>query len=228
MRLMKIAAIGILAAGAAIGAALFSQGGNSETAPKVKEKMVEGDSIVVAGGCFWCLEPQFEMLKGVQHVEVGYAGGARPNPTYEQVSTGATGHAEAVKVVFDSKVISADDLLRIFFTIHDPTTKDRQGPDSGPQYRSTVFFSSEDEKARAQRIIDEIAKEGLYPDPIVTTLEPLENYTVAEDYHQDYFKKYEEASDLKKMTMNAGYCRVVVEPKVRKFREKFRHLLKDE
>jgi peptide-methionine (S)-S-oxide reductase len=187
----------------------------------------EGESIVVAGGCFWCVEPLFEMLKGVKEVEVGYAGGHRPNVTYEQVMTGVTGHAEAVKVFFDPEVISADDLLRIFLLIHDPTTLNRQGPDSGPQYRSAIFFANDEEKARAQRIIAEIEKEKVWDRPIVTTLEPLKNYTRAEEYHQDYYKKFETASNLERMRMNVGYCRVVIAPKVTKFRERFKHLLKD-
>jgi len=182
--------------------------------------------LVVGGGCFWCIEPLFEMVKGVYAVESGYAGGARPNPTYEQVSTGASGHAEVIKISYDPDAISADDLLRIFFTIHDPTTKDRQGPDSGPQYRSVVFFESPEEKTRAEKIIEEITAAKIWDDPIVTTLEPLKNYTTAEDYHQDYYKKFENASTVERMGMNAGYCRVVIAPKVLKFKEKFQHLMK--
>jgi peptide-methionine (S)-S-oxide reductase len=185
-----------------------------------------GEVLVIAGGCFWCLEPLFEMIKGVEDVEVGYAGGRPAGVTYQQVMTGKTGHAEAVKIAFDPKVVSADDLLRIFFTIHDPTTLNRQGPDSGPQYRSAVFYASPEEKARAERIMKEIADEGIWPNPLVTTIEPLQNYTRAEEYHQDYYRKFEQASAIERARMNSGYCRVVIEPKVRQFRDKFKHLMR--
>lgn len=183
-------------------------------------------TLVVAGGCLWCLESQFEMLKGVSKVESGYAGGNVPNATYQQVGSGTTGHAEAVKIFFDPKQISAGDLLHIFFTIHDPTTLNRQGPDSGTQYRSAIFFATDEEKALAEKVKAEIAREGIWPSPIVTTIEPLKNYTRAEEYHQDYYKKFEEGSVSQKMGMNAGYCTAVIEPKVTKFRQKYAHLLK--
>lgn len=181
----------------------------------------ETQTVVVAGGCFWCLEVIFEELKGVDKVESGYAGGARPNPTYEQVCTGTTGHAEVIKITFKPSVISKRDLLRIFFTIHDPTTLNRQGPDSGTQYRSAIFFTDAAEKQLALDVIDEITKEKIWPNKIVTTVEPLLNYTRAEEYHQDYYAKYEKASEAERMKMNAGYCAAIIEPKVQKFREKF-------
>jgi peptide-methionine (S)-S-oxide reductase len=165
-------------------------------------------------------------LKGVHHVESGYAGGDRPNPTYSEVCSGRTGHAEVVKVVFDPKLVSAEDLLRMFFVVHDPTTLNRQGPDSGTQYRSAIFFSSPAEKALAEKIKAEIEKEKIWPHPIVTTIEPLKNYTRAEEYHQDYFAKFEKASPAERATMNAGYCSAIIEPKVRKFREKYAAKLK--
>lgn len=184
-------------------------------------------TLVVAGGCFWCLESQFEMLKGVSKVESGYAGGHVANATYQQVGSGSTGHAEAVKIFFDPKQIGIIDLLHIFFTIHDPTTLNRQGPDTGTQYRSAIFFANDEEKALAEKVKAEIAREGIWPNPIVTTIEPLKNYSRAEEYHQDYYKKFEEGSVSEKMGMNTGYCTAVIEPKVTKFRQKYAHLLKD-
>ncbi len=188
---------------------------------------MKGDALVVGGGCFWCIEPLFEMIKGVKHVESGYAGGHRANPSYEQVSAGSSGHAEVVKIIYDPKMISQHDLLTLFFTMHDPTTKDRQGPDSGPMYRSVVFYETPEQKALAEKVMAEITKEKIWPNKLVTTLEPLRNYATAEDYHQDYYKKYESGNLIKRAGMNAGYCSVVIEPKVRKFKEKYKHLLRD-
>lgn len=182
--------------------------------------------MVLGGGCFWCLEPLFERLKGVSKVEVGYAGGKSAQTTYEEVSTGRTGHAEVIKLWYDPKTISGDDLLRVFFTIHNPTTLNRQGPDSGTQYRSVVFYETEAEKARAERVIGEIAAQKLWPDKIVTTLEPLSNYVRGEEYHQDYYQKFDTASPAEKAGMNAGYCQIIISPKIAEFRKKFAHLLK--
>lgn len=192
-------------------------------ASKQKAKMIPSDAktLVVGGGCFWCIEVIFEELKGVYDVESGYAGGDNPNVSYQDVCTGKTGHAEVIKISYDPKAISADDLLRLFFVVHDPTTLNRQGPDTGTQYRSVVFYSSDEEKARAEKIKAEIVAAKLYKDPIVTTIEPLKVYVRAEEYHQDYFAKYEKASPAERATMNAGYCAAVIEPKVRKFREKY-------
>ena len=166
----------------------------------------------------------YEQLKGVYFVESGYAGGTEKGVTYEDVCSGGTGHAEAVKIVFDPKQISADDLLRVFFTTHDPTTLNRQGPDSGTQYRSAIFVSNAAEKARAERIRAEMQK--YWKDKIVTTIEPLKNYTRAEEYHQNYYEKYEKATDAQRATMNAGYYAAIIEPKVRKFREHYLAKLK--
>ena len=223
----KLALIGV-AVVALTTAFIFLGGGQQDKGkPAVELKAPAGSqSIVVGGGCFWCVEAVFEDLKGVHHVESGYAGGAKPNPTYEQVCSGTTGHAEVVKVTYDPKLVSPDDLLRIFFTTHDPTTLNRQGPDSGTQYRSVIFYSTPEEKALAERIIAEVGKEGIWPDPIVTTVEPLKNYSIAEDYHQDYFAKFEKATPAQRATMNGGYCSAIIEPKVRKFREKYRDKLK--
>jgi peptide-methionine (S)-S-oxide reductase len=223
----KIALAALAVAAAAWGLARF--GGPSETPQMTTPQdtrpsapVPEGaQTLVVAGGCFWCVEAIFEDLKGVHSVESGYAGGSAENPTYQMVLTGSTGHAEAVKIVFDPKTVGADDLLRIFFTTHDPTTLNRQGNDVGTQYRSAVFFANEDEKALARRIIDEITAEKVFDRPIVTTLEPLTAFYPAEDYHQDYFEKFERATPEERAKMNAGYCSAVIAPKVAKFRAKY-------
>src|SRR5688572_3325296 len=183
-------------------------------------------AVVVAGGCFWCIEALFDELKGVYWAENGYAGGDDPNPTYNKVLSGGTGHAEAVKIVYDPMQVSGDDLLRYFFALHDPTTLNRQGPDSGPQYRSAIFYANDEERVLAERIKNEISDSKLWKSPIVTTIEPLKNYKMAEAYHQDYFVKYEKASPAERLSMNAGYCSAIIEPKVRKFREKFADKLK--
>ena len=183
-------------------------------------------SIVLGAGCFWCYEPIFEQLKGVTDVEVGYAGGARPNPSYEQVSTGATGHAEVYKVTYDPKVITAEDLLHVFFTVHDPTQKNRQGNDVGTQYRSAIFYANEAEKARAEKVLREMAGAKIFDRPIATTIEPLQNYSRAEEYHQNYWEKFEKATPAERLHMNVGYCNAVVTPKVLKYRQKFAHLMK--
>lgn len=184
------------------------------------------ESIVVAAGCFWCVEGIFEELKGVSSVESAYVGGPVKNPTYEAVCSGTTGHAEAVKIVYDPKVVSAADLLRLFFVTHDPTTLNRQGPDSGTQYRSAIFYSTPEEKELAEKIRKEISDKKIWRNPIVTTIEPMLNYTRAEEYHQNYFAKYEKATPAQRMRMNAGYCANIVEPKVRKFRKEYSNLLK--
>ena len=170
----------------------------------------------LAGGCFWCLEAVFDELKGVIAVESGYAGGHVANPSYQAVCTGMTGHAEVVQVTFDPLVISYEDLLRIFFTIHDPTTLNRQGADVGTQYRSAIFTHDEEQRAAAEAVIREISESRLWPNPIVTEVEPLDKFYVAEDYHQEYFAH----------NPNQPYCRVVIEPKVAKFRKHFVDRLK--
>lgn len=177
--------------------------------------------LIVGGGCFWCVEAIFRDLKGVAGVENGYTGGQTANPSYREVCTGSTGHAEVIKIEFDPTMISRDDLLRIFFTVHDPTTLNRQGGDVGTQYRSAIFYASEAEKQTAQAIIDEVNEAGIWPKPIVTTLEPLGDYYPAEAYHQDYFNKFETASVMDKLAMNAGYCQAVIMPKVVKFRKAY-------
>lgn len=178
----------------------------------------ELDVATLGGGCFWCLEPIFKDLRGVVSAESGYSGGRRPNPTYEQVSTGTTGHAEVVQVTFDPKQISYRDLLRIFFTFHDPTTLNRQGADVGTQYRSVVLYHSPEQKAATEEVIRELDREGVWGKPIVTQIVPFEAFYRAEDYHQDYFLN----------NPGQGYCRVVIAPKVTKFRKQYADMLKRE
>lgn len=184
------------------------------------------EELIVGGGCFWCVEAMFRDLLGVQSVVSGYAGGQVPNPTYKEVCSGATGHAEVIKITFDPAEIARTDLLRMFFVAHDPTTLNRQGGDVGTQYRSVVFYAHPTELEEALAVRDEIQEEGLWPNPIVTTFEPLTEFFPAEDYHQNYLEKFERASMWEKMNFNSGYCQNVVAPKVGKFRKAFAERLK--
>lgn len=168
------------------------------------------------GGCFWCLEAIFEQLRGVSAVQSGYAGGHVPNPTYEQVCTGTTGHAEVVQIQFDPDVISYRDLLEVFFATHDPTTPDRQGNDVGPQYRSIILYHDDEQRAAAKSLIKELDASGTWAAPIVTQVEPLEQFYPAEDYHNEYFRR----------NPHQGYCRLVIAPKVAGFRERFADMSK--
>jgi peptide-methionine (S)-S-oxide reductase len=170
----------------------------------------------LAGGCFWCLEAVFDELKGVESVESGYSGGHVQSPSYAQVCDGNTGHAEVVQVTFDPQVLSYKDLLTVFFTIHDPTTLNRQGNDVGTQYRSTIFYHNEEQKKGADAVIREIGAARLWDAPIVTEVTPFDKFYIAEDYHQEYFKK----------NPFQGYCRAIIAPKVAKFRHKFAERLK--
>jgi peptide-methionine (S)-S-oxide reductase len=170
----------------------------------------------VGGGCFWCIEAIFSELVGVEKVESGYAGGSVPNPTYEDVCSGRTNHAEVVQVTFDPAVLSYKDLLRIFFTVHDPTTMNRQGADVGTNYRSVIFYHSERQRLEASEVIREITEAGIWNRPIVTQLEPLQAFYKAEEYHQEYFKN----------NPRQPYCQIVIAPKVRKFREHYQQKLK--
>jgi peptide-methionine (S)-S-oxide reductase len=170
----------------------------------------------LAGGCFWCLEAVFDDLKGVESVESGYSGGHVQNPSYAQVCDGNTGHAEVVRVTFDPQVISYKDLLTVFFTIHDPTTLDRQGNDIGRQYRSAIFYHNEEQKRTAEEVMREITASGIWDAPIITEVTPFDKFYMAEDYHQEYFKN----------NPFQGYCRAVIAPKVTKFRHKFAERLK--
>ena len=171
----------------------------------------------LAGGCFWCLEAVYRELKGVERVKSGYAGGRRPNPTYEQVCTGTTGHAEVVQIEFDPSVISYRDLLDVFFTIHDPTTLNRQGNDVGTQYRSAIFTHDVTQESTAREKIAEVGGGGIWDDPIVTTIEPLTTFYPAEEYHDAYFERNGDKNP---------YCQFVVAPKVAKARQKFATRLK--
>lgn len=165
----------------------------------------------LAGGCFWCLEAVFDDLRGVESVESGYAGGGVSNPTYEQVCNGTTGHAEVVQISFDPQIVSFRELLEVFFTIHDPTTLNRQGADVGTQYRSAIFYHSPEQKEIAESAIAEMNAAGIWDAPIVTEVTPFEKLYMAEDYHQEYYSQ----------NPNQPYCRMVVAPKVAKFRQKF-------
>jgi len=170
----------------------------------------------LAGGCFWCLEAVYVELRGVEKVVSGYAGGSVKNPTYREVCSGATGHAEVVQVTFDPAVVSFRDLLHVFFTIHDPTTLNRQGNDVGTQYRSAIFYHDETQQQAAVEVIDEWTRRQMWHNPIVTELAPLETFYPAEAYHQDYFAN----------NPMQPYCQIVVAPKVAKFRKQYFQQLK--
>lgn len=170
----------------------------------------------LAGGCFWCIEAVFDDLKGVESVESGYSGGTVANPTYRQVCTGTTGHAEVIQIAFDPEVISFREILEVFFTVHDPTTLNRQGPDAGTQYRSAIFYHTDEQKAVAEQVIQELAAARIWDTPIVTEVTPFTAFYEAEDYHQEYFRLHGEQP----------YCRAVIAPKVAKFRRQYRDRLK--
>lgn len=172
--------------------------------------------ITLGGGCFWCIEAIFIELRGVKKVESGFSGGTVENPTYAQVCTGLTGHVEVAQITFDPEVISVHDLLTIFFTLHDPTTLNRQGNDRGTEYRSVVFYHTPEQEKIAQQVIKEIEDQKLYADPIVTTVEPIKAYYKAEDYHQEYYAR------------NGGqpYCQIIIAPKVAKLRKLYSDKLK--
>jgi len=170
----------------------------------------------LAGGCFWCLEAVYEQLQGVVEVESGYSGGTVRNPTYRQVSGGRTGHAEAVQITYDPDVVTFRDLVEIFFTIHDPTTLNRQGADVGTQYRSAIFYHDQAQKETAEQVMHEIADAGIWENPIVTEVTPFDAFYRAEDYHQEYYRN----------NTYQPYCQVVIAPKVAKFRQKYLARLK--
>ena len=181
--------------------------------PAKSEKM---EVATLAGGCFWCTEAVFSIIKGVEKIESGYTGGSVPNPTYEQVSTGATGHAEAAQITFNPRVISFREILEIFFASHDPTTLNRQGPDVGTQYRSAIFYHNEAQKATAEAVIAELDKEEIWNAPIVTQVEPIKVFYRAETYHKDYYQKHP----------NQPYCQAVITPKLAKLQQRFLGKLK--
>jgi peptide-methionine (S)-S-oxide reductase len=174
------------------------------------------ETTTLGGGCFWCLEAAYDQLEGVEDVVSGYAGGSVPNPSYEQVCGGRTGHAEVVQVTFDDEAISFKEILEVFFSLHDPTTLNRQGADVGTQYRSAIYTHTPQQKAVAEDMIKELNSEGIWGSPIVTEVKPLDTFYAAEDYHQEYFAR----------NPYQGYCQVVVAPKVLKFRKKFADRIK--
>lgn len=178
--------------------------------------MAQLETATLAAGCFWCVEAVFDDLEGVEDVVSGYSGGHKDNPTYQEVCSETTGHAEVVQVRFAPDVLSYADLLRVFFTVHDPTTLNRQGGDVGTSYRSAIFYHSEKQRQAAIEVIAEISDAGLYDNPIVTEVTPFEKFWPAEDYHQEYFAN----------NPNQPYCAAVVAPKVAKFRQKFANKLK--
>ena len=170
----------------------------------------------LAGGCFWCIEAAFDEIRGVLNVQSGYSGGTTTSPTYEQVCSGTTGHAEAVQVTFDPNVVSFQDILHIFFTVHDPTTPNRQGADMGSQYRSVIFYHDEKQKETAEQVIKELEDKKVWYNPIVTQVVPFKKFYNAENYHKQYFSR----------NPKARYCRVVIAPKIAKLRKKYREKLK--
>lgn len=175
------------------------------------------DTAVLGAGCFWCVEAIFQRLKGVQSIESGYTGGSVPNPTYKEVCTGNTGHAEVARIIFDPDTISYEELLEVFWTTHDPTTLNRQGADVGTQYRSAIFYVSEDQKIIAEKSKAEVAPQ-IWEGTIVTEITPLGEFYVAEDYHQNYYNENSEQS----------YCKFVINPKLDKFRKKFKDKIRNE
>jgi peptide-methionine (S)-S-oxide reductase len=211
MRIKALVVAGAIAAVVGVAGKAMGEAGMNGVPPSPKREM-----ITLGGGCFWCLEAVFDELEGVESVESGYSGGFVPDPSYKEVCGGETGHAEVVQLTFDPEVISLADILRVFFTIHDPTTMNRQGADHGTQYRSAIFHRGPDQKRVAEEIMKEITDQKIWDDPIVTQLTPFEAFYKAEDYHQEYY-----ASNA-----NQSYCRIVIAPKVAKFREHFRDRLK--
>ena len=173
-------------------------------------------TITLGGGCYWCVEAVYENLKGVQSVVSGYAGGTTKNPTYEEVCSGTTGHAEVVQITYDTTQTNVDEIFKVFFTVHDPTTLNRQGADVGTQYRSVIFYKNEQEKKEALGVIEDLKNAKIYNNPIVTTVEPLTQFYKAEDYHQGYYEN----------NKNQPYCKMVIQPKIEKFEKLFKDRLK--
>lgn len=178
--------------------------------------MAVSEKATFGGGCFWCVEAVFRELKGVESVISGYAGGSVPDPTYRQVCSGTTGHAEVIQITFDPDVISFEDLLYVFWRVHDPTTLNRQGADAGTQYRSVVLFHDESQKRKAESSLRETDESGLWSDPIVTEIAPLGEFYIAEEHHQDYYQ----------LNPEQLYCQRVIDPKIQKFRKQFQDRLK--
>ncbi len=207
MSMLRMVAV-VVSAGILVGANTMSQTTNNPSPT---------ETITLGGGCFWCTEAVFEQLKGVEKVESGYSGGTVPNPTYEQVCGGETGHAEVSQITFDPKVIPLKTILEVFFTVHNPTTLNRQGNDIGTQYRSVIFYRNVEQKAVAQQAIKDITAAKIWDGKIVTEVAPFKAFFKAEDYHQEYFRLHG----------SQPYCQFIIAPKVSKFREHFQSLLKD-
>ena len=193
----------------------FGMFGQNSSIDKTK-KQSNFETITLAGGCYWCVEAVYENLIGVKSAVSGYAGGKVANPTYEDVSTGRSGYAEVVQITYDKNVTNLDEIFKVFFTVHDPTTLNRQGADVGTQYRSAIFYKNEVQKKAAQTIIAAMKKAGIYDSPIVTTLEPLTKFYKAEDYHQNYYVN----------NKSQPYCQMVIQPKMEKFEKLFKSRLK--
>ncbi|MFV5702365.1 peptide-methionine (S)-S-oxide reductase MsrA [Flavobacterium sp. XS2P12] len=189
-------------------------GQNNTTGQAAKQSNQE--TITLAGGCYWCVEAIYENLSGVKLAVSGYAGGKISNPSYEDVSTGRSGYAEVVQITYDKTVTNLDEIFKVFFTVHDPTTLNRQGADVGTQYRSAIFYKNQEQKAAAQTIINDLKKAKVYDSPIVTTLEPLTKFYKAEAYHQNYYAN----------NKNQSYCQMVIQPKIEKFEKIFKNRLK--
>ncbi|KAF2081444.1 peptide-methionine (S)-S-oxide reductase MsrA [Flavobacterium sharifuzzamanii] len=181
-----------------------------------QNKKANLETITLGGGCYWCVEAVYENLDGVKSVVSGFSGGKVANPTYEEVCTGETGHAEVVQITYDKNVTDINEIFKVFFTVHDPTTLNRQGADVGTQYRSVIFYKNEEQKKAAQSIIADLNKAKVYNSPIVTKVEPFKVFYKAEDYHQNYYAN----------NKNQPYCKMVIQPKIEKFEKVFKDKLK--
>ncbi|MEQ8323145.1 MAG: peptide-methionine (S)-S-oxide reductase MsrA [Vicingaceae bacterium] len=190
--------------------------GQTESDQNNQKSLSKTQTITLGAGCFWCVEAIFDQLKGVLNVKSGYSGGSIKNPGYREICTGRTGHAEVCQLTFDPKVITLEKILEVFFQTHDPTTLNRQGADVGTQYRSAIFYHTEEQNIIAQSIKSKLDKAEVWADPIVTEISPIKNFYAAEEYHQEYFDN----------NGNAPYCRAVIQPKVEKFKKVFKELLK--
>lgn len=179
-------------------------------------KQINLETVTLGGGCYWCVEAVYENLNGVKSVVSGFSGGKTINPSYKEVCTGRTGHAEVVQITYDKTITNLDEILKVFFTVHDPTTLNRQGADVGTQYRSIIFYHNEHQKQAAQKIIAALNKAKVYDSPILTTVEPFTKFYKAEPYHQDYYEN----------NMDQPYCRMVIQPKIDKFEKVFKDKLK--
>lgn len=204
----------ILILTAAVGIFSYTPAKAQQSDTMEKDKL---EKATFGAGCFWCVEAIFEEVKGVKTVEAGYAGGKTKDPTYREVSSGTTGHAEVAHITFNPDIVSYEQLLEVFWHTHNPTTKNRQGADVGPQYRSVIFYHNDKQKKIAEKSLKKTDESDLWEDPIVTDIEPIKNFSKAENYHQNYYEN----------NPNAGYCQVVIAPKLKKFRKEFSYLLKE-